>query len=151
MVRQVPSGLDVRRDVGKRELHLLEVEYLLTELLSLARIPERSLERTFRQTQRERRDADPARPGLERNHHELMALCAPRSLMVIGCSMDKERGGAHSDDLQSWAYFQRAKEVDELLGIPDHLQFAATRGGHKATSPEIDRAWQAFFESRLKR
>ena len=94
-------------------------------------------------------DSDPSRPGFERNHHELMALCAPRAFQLIGCSMDKMRS-SHSDNLQSWGYFNRAKEVYKLLKIPERLDFAATDEGHSATSPRIDPAWQKFFERWLK-
>ena len=95
-------------------------------------------------------DADPFRPGLERNHHELLALSAPRPFLLIGCSMDREGGAAHSDDLQSWSYFNRAREVYDLLGVGERLEFATTDEGHRATSPRIDRAWQRFFEKWLK-
>ena len=94
-------------------------------------------------------DADPGRPGFERNHHELMALCAARALLLIGCSMDKP-SAVHSDDVQSWSYFNRAREVYELLGFPERFELAATDEGHRATSPRIDAAWQAFFEKWLK-
>ena len=94
-------------------------------------------------------DADPARPGFERNHHELMALCAPRSLMIIGCSMDKMRS-PHSDNLQSWSYFNRAQEVYEFLGLSDRIEFVVTNEGHQATSPKTDVEWQRFFERWLK-
>jgi dienelactone hydrolase len=94
-------------------------------------------------------DADPGRPGFERNHHELMALCAPRALLLIGCSMDKP-SAVHSDDMQSWSYFNAAREVYELLGVPERFELAATDQGHRATSPRIDAAWQAFFEKWLK-
>jgi dienelactone hydrolase len=93
-------------------------------------------------------DANPARPGFERNHHELMALCAPRALLVIGCSMDKTTA-AHSDDVQSWGYFNRAREVYRLLQIPERLEFVATDEGHRATSAKIDAAWQRFFDKWL--
>ena len=94
-------------------------------------------------------DADPSRPGFERNHHELLALCAPKAFMLIGCSMDKIKS-AHSDNLQSWGYFNRAKEVYQLLGIPERLRFTPSTEGHRATSPRTDRAWQQFFEQWLK-
>ena len=94
-------------------------------------------------------DADPGRPGFERNHHELMALCAPRALLLIGCSTDKVTA-VHSDDAQSWGYFNRAREVYEFLGIPERIAFSAGNEGHRATSPRIDAAWQAFFEKWLK-
>ena len=95
-------------------------------------------------------DADPSRPGFERNHHELIALCAPRAFLLIGCSMDKMRS-SHSDNIQSWGYFNRAKEVYDLLGVPDRLQFTTSNGGHQATSPHTDPAWQQFFERWLKK
>ena len=90
------------------------------------------------------------RPGFERNHHELLALCAPRAFLLIGCSMDREGGVTHSDDLQSWSYFNRAREVYALLGIEERLEFAAATDGHRATSPQIDAAWKRFFERWLK-
>ncbi|MBI4910664.1 MAG: hypothetical protein HY820_44030 [Acidobacteria bacterium] len=63
-------------------------------------------------------------------------------------------GGHHfgdSDDLQSWGYFNRAREVYKLLGIPERIEFVLTDDGHKANGPEIDPAWRAFFERWLKR
>ncbi|MCA9067697.1 MAG: dienelactone hydrolase family protein [Planctomycetaceae bacterium] len=94
-------------------------------------------------------DADPTRPGFERNHHELMALCAPRALMVIGCSTDQE-SATHSDDRQSAGYVHRAKEVYDLLEIPERFEYAALTGGHRATGPKLDPHWQSFFVKWLK-
>ncbi len=94
---------------------------------------------------------DIARPGFERNHHELLALCAPRAFLLIGCSTDREGGTTHSDNRQSWSYFNRAREVYELLGIPERLEFAAATDGHRATSPRIDAAWKGFFARWLKK
>jgi len=95
-------------------------------------------------------DADPSRPGFERNHHELIALCAPKAFLLIGCSMDKLQS-PHSDNLQSWGYFNRAKEVYDLLGMTERLKFRAVQEGHQATSPLTDPDWQTFFEQWLKR
>lgn len=92
---------------------------------------------------------DPKRPGFEHDHHELMALAAPRAFLVIGGSQTEDRGG-HSDDLQSWGYFNRAREVYQLLGIPDRIAFVSTNDGHHANGPHIDPAWRAFFERWLK-
>jgi dienelactone hydrolase len=92
---------------------------------------------------------DQARPGLERDHHELMALVAPRAFLLIGGSQSEDAGG-DSDDLQSWGYFNRAKEVYELLGVGDRLQFASTNEGHRANGPQIDAAWRSFFRRFLK-
>ena len=87
---------------------------------------------------------DPARPGFEHDHHELLALAAPRPFLLIGGAADKEDQGGDSDDRQSWGYVNRAREVYRLLGVADRLQFALTADGHHATGPAIDLAWQNF-------
>ncbi|MBM3812337.1 MAG: hypothetical protein FJW20_11980 [Acidimicrobiia bacterium] len=94
-------------------------------------------------------NTDPRRPGFEHDHHELMALSAPRPFLLIGGSHSEDRGG-DSDDLQSWGYFNRAREVYRLLGVEGRIQFASTADGHKANGPKIDAAWQQFFERWLK-
>jgi len=94
---------------------------------------------------------DPKRPGFEHDHHELMALVAPRAFLLIGGRGDCEDCGGDSDDLQSWGYFNRAKEVYRLLGAPERIEFALTTDGHKPNGPAIDPAWQGFFERWLKR
>jgi hypothetical protein len=92
---------------------------------------------------------DVERPGFERNHHELLALAAPRPFLLIGGSQS-EAEGHDSDDLSSWGYFNRAKEVYAMLGIGNRLQFASTSDGHHATGPTIDPAWKTFFQRWLK-
>lgn len=94
-------------------------------------------------------DGDPARPGFEHDHHELLAMAAPRSLMVIGCSTDQETA-AHSDDRQSAAYINGANEVYELLNVASRFEYVPLACGHKATGPEINAAWQRFFSEWLK-
>jgi hypothetical protein len=94
---------------------------------------------------------DPERPGFEHDHHELMALTAPRAFLLIGGKRSCEDCGGDSDDLQSWGYFNRAREVYKLLGTADRIEFVLTDDGHKPNGPEIDAAWQQFFERRLKR
>ncbi|MDC3255091.1 hypothetical protein OAV21_01675 [bacterium] len=56
----------------------------------------------------------------------------------------------HSDNLQSWGYFNRAKEVYNFLGIPNRLQFATSNDAHQATNPNTDPHWQRFFEHWIK-
>ena len=92
---------------------------------------------------------DPKRPGFERDHHELLALAAPRPFLLIGGSRSEDAGG-HSDDLQSWGYANRAKEVYELLGVPERFEFCSTSQGHAATGDQIDPAWQGFLMHFLK-
>jgi len=95
-------------------------------------------------------DPDPETPGFERNHHELMALCAPRAFMIIGGNCNLEVHEGDSDDLQSWGYVNRAQEVYDLLGIPERFEFVTTSDGHAANGPNIDPAWQRFFDKWLK-
>ena len=91
-----------------------------------------------------------ARPGFEHDHHELLALAAPKPFLLIGGAGDREDTGGDSDDRQSWGYVNRARDVYRLLGVEDRLEFAATSDGHKPNGPAIDPAWQRFFERWLR-
>lgn len=93
-------------------------------------------------------DRDPTRPGFEHDHHELLALAAPRALMAIGCSTDQATA-PHSDDRQSVAYVAGAKKVYGLLNVALRFEYVPLTCGHQATSPEIDAAWQKFFSQWL--
>jgi len=93
---------------------------------------------------------DTKRPGFEHDHHELMALTAPRAFLLIGGSQSEDHGG-DSDDLESWGYVNRAREVYRLLGVPERIEYASTNNGHKPNGPEVDAAWRAFFERWLKK
>lgn len=92
---------------------------------------------------------DPKRPGFERDHHELLALAAPRPFLLIGGSQSEDSGG-DSDDLQSWSYVNRAREVYALMGVPERLLYCSTAEGHRANGEQIDRAWKAFLDYYLK-
>jgi dienelactone hydrolase len=94
---------------------------------------------------------DPGRPGFEHDHHEILALAAPRALLIVGGRGDSEDGGGDSDDRQSWGYYNRAEEVYRLLSVPDRLRFALTSDGHHANGPVIDPEWRAFLERHLRR
>lgn len=93
---------------------------------------------------------DPGRPGFEHDPHEILALAAPRPLLIIDGSGHCEDCGGHSDDRQSRGYVHRAREVFRLLGVPERLEFVPTSDGHKPNGPAIDPAWQSFFERWLK-
>jgi dienelactone hydrolase len=90
-------------------------------------------------------NSDPNRPGFEHDHHEVLALAAPRPFLLIGGRGDVE-SAIDSEDRQSWGYVNRGKEVYRLLGVPDNIQFVLTTDGHQATGPHIDPAWQSFLE-----
>jgi Dienelactone hydrolase family len=90
------------------------------------------------------------RPGFEHDHHEILALAAPRALLIIGGRGDTEDGGGDSDDRQSWGYYNRAKEVYRLLGAPDQIRFVLTSDGHHPNGPAIDPEWRAFLDRHLR-
>ena len=83
---------------------------------------------------------DVRRPGLERNHHELIAMCAPRAFMLIAARMA---------DLHNEGYCNRAAEVYEMLGIRERFEYVPTPDGHSANGPHIDPAWQRFLRKWL--
>ncbi len=90
-------------------------------------------------------DTDPGRAGLEHDHHELLALAAPKPFLLIGGAGEREDNGGDSDDRQSWGYVNRAHEIYRLLGAPDRLRFALTNDGHHANGPAIDDAWREWL------
>lgn len=94
-------------------------------------------------------NSDPKRPGFEHDHHEVLALAAPRPFLLIGGSLD-EFSTNGSDDQESWGYINRAREVYQLLGAADRIRYVPTGDGHNANGPHIDPAWQAFLERWLK-
>ncbi len=93
---------------------------------------------------------NPERPGFEHDHHEILALAAPRPLLIVGGSANSEDRGGDSDDRQSWGYYNRAKEVYRLVGVPDNLRFVLTDNGHHANGPDMDPEWRAFLDRHLR-
>jgi hypothetical protein len=88
------------------------------------------------------------RPGFEHDHHEVLALAAPRPFLLIGSSTE-ELSGWDRDDLSSWGYINRAAEVYRLYGAEENLGYVVTNDGHAANGPEITPAWQKFLVERL--
>ena len=88
-------------------------------------------------------NTDPSRPGFEHDHHEVLALSAPKPFLLIGGSLDDFSANG-SDDLESWGYVNRAREVYALLGVANRLQYVPTGDGHHPNGPHIDPAWQTF-------
>ena len=91
-------------------------------------------------------NTNPERPGLEHDHHEVLALAAPRPFLLIGGRGDVESQGGDSDDRQSWGYYNRARQVYQLLGVPERIEFVLTQDGHHANGPATDAAWQTFIQ-----
>ncbi|MEX0704811.1 MAG: dienelactone hydrolase family protein [Planctomycetales bacterium] len=60
------------------------------------------------------------------NHHQVLALCAPRPLLVLG----GEQGGGSADGNRSWALIRPAQEVYALHGQPVRLGLFNHGKGH---------------------
>lgn len=75
-------------------------------------------------------------PGFPREHHELLALAAPRPFLLIG--------GDSADGDRSWPLIEAALSVYRLYGEPAPLGLFNHRQGH-AVPPEAERRIAEWF------
>jgi len=68
------------------------------------------------------------RPDFSREHHELLALAAPRPFLLVG--------GDSADGAASWPWIEAALPVYRLFGEPAHLGLLNHRRGH-AVPPDV--------------
>ncbi|HEX6210450.1 MAG TPA: dienelactone hydrolase family protein [Methylomirabilota bacterium] len=68
------------------------------------------------------------RPGFAREHHELLALAAPRPFLLVG--------GESADGAASWPYIEAALPVYRLYGAPPRLGLLNHGQGHRVP-PEV--------------
>jgi fermentation-respiration switch protein FrsA (DUF1100 family) len=68
-------------------------------------------------------------PGFAREHHELLALIAPRPFLLVG--------GDSADGAASWPYVAAAQRVYRLYGEPSRLGLLNHGRGH-AVPPEVE-------------
>lgn len=80
-------------------------------------------------------------PGFALEHHQLMALVAPRAFLILA--------GNSADNDKSWAYVQAASPVYTLLGVPKNVGWFNHGAGH-AYPPEARRVAETFLDSFLK-
>ncbi len=81
-------------------------------------------------------------PGFARDHHELLALAAPRAVLVIG--------GGSADGDPSIPYLEAARPIYRLLGAERNLRFFNHGQGHKYP-PEARQVAEPFLDEYLKR
>jgi dienelactone hydrolase len=81
-------------------------------------------------------------PGFARDHHELLALAAPRAVLVIG--------GGSADGDPSLPYLEAARPIYKLLGTDGALRFFNHGQGHKYP-PEARKVAEPFLDEYLKR
>jgi dienelactone hydrolase len=70
-----------------------------------------------------------------RNHHELLALIAPRPLLILG----GEKGSGAADGDRSWPYATAALPIYDLYGKPARLGLLNHGKGHSIPADVFDR------------
>jgi dienelactone hydrolase len=82
------------------------------------------------------------RPGFGLDHGQVVALAAPRALLIVG--------GDSADGAISWPYVEAALPVWELLGAPDALGLFDHHEGHAfpVSARERSSAWLEWFQGK---
>lgn len=89
------------------------------------------------------------RPDLE--HHQLLALAAPRALLVLGGGLQPPAADARAgaaDFIQDWSYLQAARPAYALHGAQEKLGLLLHDHGH-SVPPEAEEALYGWFERYL--
>ena len=81
-------------------------------------------------------------PGFAREHHELIALIAPRPFLLLA--------GNSADNDKSAAFTEAARPVYELLGARDHVRLLNHRQGHRYPA-EAQAAAEELLDRHLNR
>jgi hypothetical protein len=80
-------------------------------------------------------------PGFAHDHHELLALIAPRPFLILG----GEQGPGAVDGDRSWPYLAAALPAYRLFGTPARIGLLNHRQGH-TVSPESFARWAEWLE-----
>jgi hypothetical protein len=82
-------------------------------------------------------------PGFPRNHHELIALIAPRPFLVLG----GESGPGAADGDRSWPYLAAALPIYRTFGEPPRLGLLNHHRGHRLDDEMLDRVaeWMTTY------
>jgi hypothetical protein len=80
-------------------------------------------------------------PGFTREHHELLALIAPRPFLLLA--------GNSADSDKSAAFTEAARPVYELFGVKENIRLLNHRQGHRYP-PEAQAAAEELLDRHLK-
>ncbi len=82
-------------------------------------------------------------PQQRRNHHELIALIAPRAFLVMG----GEAGPGAADGDRSWPYIAAALPIYRLYGEPARVGLLNHHEGHRLSAASLGKlsAWLAAY------
>lgn len=75
-------------------------------------------------------------PGFVRNHHELLALIAPRPFLILG----GEQGPGAADGVRSWKVIEPAQAVSKLVGQPVRVGLLNHGKGHSIPTDAYDKS-----------
>jgi len=75
-------------------------------------------------------------PDCARNHHELLALVAPRPFLILG----GEQGPGAADGVRSWKVIEPAQVVSKLLGQPVRVGLLNHGKGHSIPTDAYDKS-----------
>lgn len=84
-------------------------------------------------------------PGFAREHHELLALIAPRPFLLLAGGP----GGGAADGDASWPFLEAARPVYRLLGAPDNVGWLHHGLGHRYGAQARD-VTEVFLDRHLK-
>lgn len=84
-------------------------------------------------------------PAFSRNHHELLALAAPRALLIIG----GESGPGAADGARSWPLIATAQPVYRVLDAPVRLGLLNHGQGHSIPADAFEKM-AAWLETYLR-
>lgn len=77
-------------------------------------------------------------PDFERNHHELLALIAPRAFLVLG----GEQGSGAADGNRSWPLIKEAQSAYSVMGSPVRVGLLNHGKGHSIPPDAFDKLAQ---------
>lgn len=89
--------------------------------------------------------ANAKKPSFGRDHHELLALIAPRPLLILA----GETGRGCVDGERSWPYVLEGQHIARLYGEPVRMGILNHGEGHAVSLPVAERAYQ-FLDAVLE-
>ena len=86
--------------------------------------------------------ADINKPGFALEHHQLMALIAPRAFLLLA--------GESADSDKSWLFIESVMPIYKSLGATENIGWLNHRQGHRY-APEARRVAEEFLDQYLKK
>ncbi|MBM3290432.1 MAG: dienelactone hydrolase [Candidatus Hydrogenedentes bacterium] len=88
-------------------------------------------------------------PGFALDHHQLLALIAPRAFLVLAGESGPAGGGSVADGDRTWPYIEAALPVYRLYGAPARIGLYNHRRGHTIPPDAFARMaeWVATYTS----